>query len=149
MRGWGIGRKQVLSTSRSALAGSPRGESTLVRSAVLVKKLALAFDKQGLEIVIRIVALVSERSIAHSEIRHVLCSLVDQAASIPGVRPEAGTHARREQRVPFVSVERRVTLQEEDELALPEVRVSLTPRRKRRTALDKSRSICEEALGRR
>src|SRR6185503_18829067 len=61
-----------------------------IRRAVFVHELPLAADHQRLQVVIRIAALVTGRSVSHFQVNDVLPGFVDEAVAVAGARLEAG-----------------------------------------------------------
>jgi hypothetical protein len=89
-----------------------------IRLAVFVNELPLAFYEQGLEVVIGIASFVARRSVADFEIHHLFSCFVDQAMSVACASLETCAHSWRELGSTFVSVQRRPTLEDIDELVL-------------------------------
>jgi hypothetical protein len=96
-------------------------DASLIRRAILVDKLPLAFHEQGLEVVIGIASFVARRSVADFEVHDFFGGFVYQAVSVSRARLETCAHAWTELDSTFVSVQRWPTLEDVDELVLPGV----------------------------
>jgi len=94
-----------------------------------VHELPLPVDPQRLQVIVRVAAYIARRSVSHFKVDNLFPGFVDQPVAVARTRPEPGTHARRELGSTFVSVKRRVPLEDVDELVLPGVSVAQRRRR--------------------